>query len=60
MTTIESKTNFFRGVTVDVVEVVAVPVNIGRTVITIQTNTLDDKRKLVSWTTQTQYIVPSE
>ena len=53
MTTIESKTNFFRGVTVDVVEVVAVPVNNGRTVITIQTNTLDDKRKLVSRTTQT-------
>ena len=60
MTTIESKTNFFRGVTEGVIEIVTVPVNIGRTTITVQTNIFNDKGKLVSQTTQTQYIILSQ
>ncbi|WP_054031691.1 PaaI family thioesterase [Desulfatitalea tepidiphila] len=58
MTTMESKTNFFRGVSEGVIEIVAVPVNIGRTTITVQTDIFNDKGKLVSRTTQTQYIIP--
>jgi uncharacterized protein (TIGR00369 family) len=60
MTTIESKTNFFRGVTEGAIEIVAIPVNIGRTTITLQTDILNEKGKLVSRTTQTQYIIPSK
>lgn len=60
MTTIESKTNFFRGVTEGFIEIVTVPVYIGRTTITVQTDIFNDKGKLVSRTTQSQYIIPSK
>jgi 1,4-dihydroxy-2-naphthoyl-CoA hydrolase len=57
MTTIESKTNFFRGVTEGFIEVVATPVHIGRTTIVVQTDITDGRGKHVSRTIQTQAVI---
>jgi len=59
MTTIESKTNFFRGVASGVIIATAIPVHIGRTTIVVQTDITNDKGKLVSRTIQTQAIIKS-
>lgn len=55
--TIESKTNFFRPVTEGKVRFVATPVNVGRTVIVVQTDAETDQGKLVARTTQSQTVI---
>ena len=57
-TTIESKTNFFRGVTDGSLEVSATPVHVGRTTIVVQTDITGAKGELVSRTVQTQAVIP--
>ncbi len=56
--TIESKTNFLRGVTEGDLDVVATPVHVGRTTIVVQTDiTRATDGKLVTRTTQTQAVI---
>jgi 1,4-dihydroxy-2-naphthoyl-CoA hydrolase len=55
--TIESKTNFFRGVREGVVHATARPLHVGRTTIVVQTDILDDRGKRVAQTTQTQAVI---
>ena len=55
--TIESKTNFLRGVTAGVVTGTAKPVHVGRRTIVVQTELRDDAGKLVALTTQTQAVL---
>ena len=57
MPTIESKTNFFRGVTEGIIEIATAPVHIGRTVIVVQTDITNASGKLVSRTIQTQAVI---
>jgi len=56
-TTIESKTNFFRAVREGMVEAVARPLHVGRTVIAVQTAIRDAGGKLVAQVTQTQAVL---
>jgi uncharacterized protein (TIGR00369 family) len=59
--TIESKTNFFRGVREGVVHATARPLHVGRTTIVVQTDVRDDRGKRVAQTTQTQSVIaPAE
>lgn len=55
--TIESKTNFFRGVTGGSVSIVAVPLHVGRTTIVVQTDISRDDGKPVARITQTQAVL---
>jgi uncharacterized protein (TIGR00369 family) len=55
--TIESKTNFFRGVREGVVTATTRPVHVGRTTIVVQTESRDDRGKLVAFTLQTQAVL---
>ena len=55
--TIESKTNFFRGVREGVVHAAARPLHLGRTTIVVQTDLTDDRGKRVAQTTQTQAVI---
>ena len=55
--TIESKTNFFRGVREGVVHATARPLHVGRTTIVVQTDILDERGKRVTQTTQTQAVI---
>jgi 1,4-dihydroxy-2-naphthoyl-CoA hydrolase len=55
--TIESKTNFFRGVREGAVHATARPLHVGRTTIVVQTDLLDDRGKRVAQVTQTQAVV---
>jgi uncharacterized protein (TIGR00369 family) len=58
--TIESKTNFLRGVREDYVEAIARPLHVGRTTIVVDTELRDAQGRLVARTTQTQAVlVPS-
>jgi len=58
--TIESKTNLLRAVRGGVVEAVAAPVHVGRTMIVVQTDLRDEQGRRVALTTQTQAVlVPS-
>ena len=57
--TIESKTNFFRGVREGVVTATTRPVHVGRTTIVVQTESRDDRDKLVTLTLQTQAVLPA-
>ena len=57
--TLESKTNFFRGVREGVVHATARPLHVGRTTIVVQTDILDERGKRVTQTTQTQAVIPS-
>jgi len=59
-TTIESKTNFFRGVTEGDLEVVATPVHVGRTTIVVQTDITSERGELVSRTIQTQAVMTKD
>jgi uncharacterized protein (TIGR00369 family) len=59
-TTIESKTNFFRGVTEGHIEVVAIPVHVGRTTIVVQTDITIVRGELVSRTIQTQAVISKD
>jgi 1,4-dihydroxy-2-naphthoyl-CoA hydrolase len=56
--TVESKTNFLRPVSEGYAEAVARPVNVGRTLILVQTEIHDQAGKLVALTTQTQAVLP--
>jgi len=55
--TIESKTNFFRGVRGGTVTATSVPLHTGRTTIVVQTEMRDADGKLVAMTTQTQAVL---
>lgn len=55
--TIESKTNFFRGVTEGEVTITSAPVHVGRTTIVVQTDIARGDGKLVSRTIQTQAVL---
>lgn len=56
--TIESKTNLFRGVREGTVTAVSAPLHVGRTTIAVQTEVRDGSGKLVSLTIQTQAVLP--
>jgi uncharacterized protein (TIGR00369 family) len=56
-TTIESKTNLFRGVRSGSVAATASPLHAGRTTIVVQTEVRDDDGRLVSLTIQTQAVL---
>ena len=56
-TTIESKTNFLRGVREGRIEAVSRPLHAGRTVIVVETDVFDDKGKRVARVTQTQAVL---
>jgi uncharacterized protein (TIGR00369 family) len=55
--TIESKTNFFRGVREGVVTATTRPVHVGRATIAVQTECRDDRDRLVALTLQTQAVL---
>jgi 1,4-dihydroxy-2-naphthoyl-CoA hydrolase len=57
--TIESKTNLFRGVRQGTVHAVARPLHVGRTTIAVHTELRDDQDRLVALTIQTQAVVTS-
>ncbi len=56
-TTVESKTNFLRGVRGGKVEAIARPLHAGRTIVVIDTELRDDEGKLVARVTQTQAVL---
>ena len=58
--TIESKTNFFRGVRDGGVHATTRPLHVGRTTIVVQTDLRDDNGKRVAQVTQTQAVLPGE
>jgi uncharacterized protein (TIGR00369 family) len=55
--TIESKTNFFRGVRAGHVEATSRPLHVGRTTIVVQTDLLDADGKRAAQVTQTQAVI---
>jgi uncharacterized protein (TIGR00369 family) len=55
--TIESKTNFIRGVRKGKVTGAAKPLHVGRTTIVVQTNITDEDGRLVAQVTQTQAVL---
>lgn len=55
--TIESKTNFFRGLRSGEAVAVATPLHIGRTTIVVQTDIRDDAGKRLALVTQTQAVL---
>ena len=57
--TIESKTNFFRGVSSGVVTATTVPLHVGSTTIVVRTDLTDDRGKAVAVVTQTQIVLKS-
>ena len=56
-TTIESKTNFIKGLTGGDIELVATPVHVGHTTIVVQTDITSEKDDLISRTIQTQAVI---
>lgn len=56
--TIEGKTNFFRGVTEGEITITSTPLHVGRTTIVIQTDITRADGKPVTRTTQTQAVIP--
>jgi 1,4-dihydroxy-2-naphthoyl-CoA hydrolase len=58
--TVESKTNFLRGVTSGRVHATARPLHVGGTLIVVQTDLRDDKDRLVGQTTQTQIVLAAK
>ena len=56
--TIESKTNFFRGIREGAVHATTTPLHVGRTTIVVQTDLRDDRGKRVAQVTQTQAVIP--
>jgi uncharacterized protein (TIGR00369 family) len=58
-TTVESKTNFLRGVRQGFVEAVSRPLHIGRTVIVVETDVRDADERLVARVVQTQLVLRS-
>ena len=55
--TIESKTNFFRGVREGTIQATTTPLHVGRTTIVVQTDLRDDRGKAVAQVTQTQAVI---
>ena len=55
--TIESKTNFYRGVTEGGIVIMAEPMHAGRTTIVVQTDIVRSDGKLVTRSTQTQAVI---
>ena len=55
--TIESKTNFFRGVRSGTVQAATTPLHVGRTTIVVQTDVRDDDGRRVALVTQTQAVI---
>ena len=55
--TIESKTNFFRAVRSGPVEATSRPLHVGRTVIVVQTDIVDEQGDPVAQVTQTQAVL---
>jgi 1,4-dihydroxy-2-naphthoyl-CoA hydrolase len=55
--TIESKTNLFRGVRQGTATATSTPLHVGRTTIAVQTEVRDEAGKLVSLTIQTQAVL---
>ena len=55
--TIESKTNFFRGVTSGSIRGESTPLHVGRTTIVVQTDIRNDAGKRVALVTQTQAVL---
>jgi 1,4-dihydroxy-2-naphthoyl-CoA hydrolase len=55
--TIESKTNFFRGVREGTLHATTRPLHVGRTTIVVQTDLVDDRGKRVAQVTQTQAVI---
>lgn len=55
--TIESKTNFLRGIRSGVVTAAAIPLHVGRTVIVVRTEVTDDEGRLAAHVTQTQAVL---
>ncbi len=56
-TTVESKTNFLRGVREGYIEAVSRPLHIGRTVVVVETDVRDRGDRLVARDTQTQLVL---
>jgi uncharacterized protein (TIGR00369 family) len=56
-TTIESKTNFLRGVREGSVVATSRPLHVGRKVIVVETDLRDDRDRLVARVTQTQMVL---
>ena len=56
-TTIESKTNFLRSVQAGHVEAVSRPLHVGRRVIVVDTDVVDDRQSLVARVTQSQLVL---
>jgi 1,4-dihydroxy-2-naphthoyl-CoA hydrolase len=55
--TVESATNFFRGVRGGTLHAQARPLHVGRSFITVRTELTDDEGRLVGQTTQTQAVI---
>lgn len=55
--TIESKTNFFRGLRTGTAHAVTRPLHVGRTTIVVQTDIADDDGKRLAQVTQTQAVL---
>jgi len=55
--TIESKTNFFRGIKDGAVHATTHPLHVGRTIIVVQTDLVDDRGRRVAQITQTQAVL---
>ncbi len=56
-TTVESKTNFLRGVRDDYVEATSRPLHVGRTVIVVETDVRDQSERLVARVLQPQLVL---
>ncbi len=56
-TTVESKTNFFRGVREGAVDAVARPLHVGRRFVVVQTDIVDGDGRRVAQVTQTQAVL---
>ncbi len=57
--TIESKTNFFRGLRSGRASARATPLHVGRTTIVVQTDIRDDGDQRLALVTQTQAVIPA-
>jgi len=56
-TTVESKTNFLRGVRDGHVEAISRPLHVGRTVVVVETDVRDPRDRLVARVLQTQLVL---
>ena len=59
-TTIESKSNFFRGSLPGRIAAISVPIHVGRRTIVVETSIFNADGKLAARVTQTQLVLPRE